>query len=353
MDTYKFNAWQIELTTRCPLRCTMCVKDTYRNWYRKDMELDNFLKILPFLKYTRTVVLEGWGESLMHPHIIDIVSMVKKQGCEVGFVTSGFGLDELCMDKLLQAGIDFIGFSFSGGTSETHSSIRINSNFDYLLNTVKTLVRKNLKKPKVHIVYLILKKNIHEMPTIVKVASYAGIKEVVFINITHITNKWQDSEKAFICRDEEEKAYKKTINNIIKETVKAAKKYNVKINLPNFFVTDVALCSENPLENLYISVDGKVSPCVYLYPPLENGFKRIFCGEEFKTNKLSFGNIFYEDIESIWNKAEYIAFRKRFYERRKKAQEIYNLLFEQKRLMDMTFPEPPELCRTCHKILGV
>jgi len=353
MGTYKFNAWQIELTTRCPLRCTMCIKDTYRDWHRKDLELADFLKILPFLKYVRTVVLEGWGESLMHPHIIDIIGLVKKQGCDVGFVTSGFGLDESYTDKLLQAGIDFIGLSFSGATSETHSSIRINSNFDSLLNTAKFLVRKNLKKPKVHIVYLMLKKNIHEMPAIVKVASDAGIKEIVFINITHITNKWQDKEKAFVCNKEEEKIHEKMIKNIINETIKTAKKYKVNINLPNFFVTDVALCSENPLENLYISVDGEVSPCVYLYPPLNDGFKRIFCGKEFKTNKLSFGNIFYEDIETIWNKNEYIAFRKRFYERKKKAQELYNLLFEQKKLIDMTFPEPPEPCKACHKILGV
>jgi len=352
MGTHRFNAWQIELTTRCPLQCSMCIKDTYRDWHRRDMEVKDFLKILPYLKYVRSVVLEGWGESLIHPHLIEIVSLVKKQGCEVGFVTSGYGLNETYVDRLISEGIDFIGFSFSGGTQKTHNSIRINSDFEDLLKTVKYFTEKNLKKPRLHVVYLILKENIHEMPEIVKVAKEAGIKEIVFINITHVTNKWQDNERAFVCR-KDDKSYENLINSITKETIRTAKKHNVRINLPNFIASDVALCSENPLENLYISVEGEVSPCVYLYPPLDNDFKRIFCGEEFKTSKLSFGNIFYEDIEAIWNKQEYLAFRKRFYERKEKAQSLYNLLFEQKRPMDFTFPEPPEPCKTCHKILGV
>ena len=46
---------------------------------------------------------------------------------------------------------------------------------------------------------------------------------------------------------------------------------------PPSLPTDVSLCDENPLKNLYISSDGEVSPCVYLYPPLPSPFKRIFC----------------------------------------------------------------------------
>lgn len=353
--TLKFNTFQIELTTRCPLRCSMCIKDTYMDWHRADMSFDNFVKILPYIKHVRNIVLEGWGESLLHPDIIDIIKLIKKQGSEVGFVTSGFGLDETNADKLIKAGIDFIGFSFSGGTRETHNSIRIYSDFNDLSDSIKIITRRNLKKPKIHIVYLVLKKNIHEMPTIIKLASELKINEIVFINIIHITNNWQDKEKAFICNedDEKEKLYRKILNNALKATIKNAKRYKIKISLPSFFISDVAVCSENPLENLYISVEGEVSPCVYLHPPLKDGFKRVFCGQEFITNKLSFGNIFREDIETIWNKKEYMEFRNKFYHRKKKFQDLYSLLLERKKPDDLLYPEPPEPCKTCHKILGL
>ncbi len=327
----------------------MCIKDTYREWHRKDMEIADFLKIVPYLKYARNVILEGWGESLMHPHLIDIIGLAKKQGCDVGFVTSGFGLDELFIDKILSAGIDFMGFSFSGATPETHNAIRINSDFNELTMTLKTLLKKNLKKPRVHIVYLILKKNIHEMPNIVELAGKIGVKELIFIHITHISNLWQDNEKGFSCSSDEKRSYEE----IISKALKTAKKYKIKIDMPSFIASDVAVCSENPLENLYISVEGEVSPCVYLYPPIPDGFIRIFCGKEHKTNKVSFGNIFYEDIETIWNKKEYVDFRKRFYERKDMMKKLFNLLLEPKRLQNMTLPEPPDICKTCHKILGL
>lgn len=355
MGTLKFNTWQIELTTRCPLRCTMCIKDTYKDWHRNDMDIENFKKIISNLKQVKNIVLEGWGESLMHPNLVEIINLIKEQSCEVGFVTSGYGLDEAYVDKLISAGIDFIGFSFSGATRETHNSIRVNSDLDDLLNLVKMITERNLKKPKIHIVYLVLKKNINEMSEIVKMAYELGVKEIIFINIIHITNKWQDKEKAFICNEEDEKerTYKKILNQAIKETVENAKRYKIKIELPSFSTSDVAICSENPLENLYISVEGEVSPCVYLHPPLKNGFIRIFCGREFVTDKLSFGNIFNENIETIWNKKEYVEFRDKFYDRKKKYQELYSLLLERKKPEKFVFPDPPAPCMSCHKILGI
>jgi len=313
------------------------------------MDMADFLKIVPYLRYARNVILEGWGESLMHPYLVEIIGLVKKQGCNVGFVTSGFGLNEAYLEKILSADIDFMGFSFSGATPEIHNGIRINSDFKQLVETLKTLLKKDLKKPRVHIVYLILKKNIHEMPNIVELAREIGVKELIFIHITHISNLWQDKEKAFSCSSDEKELYKEIIN----ETLKRAKTYKIKIEMPNFIASDVAICSENPLENLYISVEGEVSPCVYLYPPISDSFIRIFCSKEYKTNKISFGNIFHEDIETIWKKKEYMDFRKGFYERKKKMQELFDLLLEPKRLSNMTMPEPPEICKTCYKILGL
>lgn len=118
----------------------------------------------------------------------------------------------------------------------------------------------------------------------------------------------------------------------------------------------VPVCEENPLRNLYISVDGEVSPCVYLYPPLPTPFKRIFCEHEYQVEKLSFGNVFKGRFHTIWNNKKYTEFRKCFMLRKKKYEEIYSFHWEierLKKLKDMLLPEPPEQCKSCHKILGV
>src|SRR4030066_1480147 len=129
-----FSAWQIELTTRCPLRCKMCVRAESKDWQYQDMPLEDFKKILPYLKDVENVVLEGWGESLLYPHLNECIQLVKKEGTQVGFVTSGKGLTEKRVSEFIDAGLDFVGFSIAGATPEIHETIRVNSYWQEILH---------------------------------------------------------------------------------------------------------------------------------------------------------------------------------------------------------------------------
>lgn len=348
-----FSTWQIELTTNCPLRCTMCIKDEYRDWQRKEMDFENFKRIVPFLKNVQSVVLEGWGESLLYKHLIECIRLIKTQGTSVGFVTSGMGLTEKYAEKLVSAGVDFMGFSLSGATGRTHNAIRINSNFDALINSIILLKRlvaeKGVTKPAMHIVYLMLKENIDELPALIDLAKTIGIQDVVLINIVHIANTRQDKERVFTCEETNNEPYQK----ILTEANKRAQRYGLNLSMPSLRPCDVAVCAENPLKNLYISADGEISPCVYLNPPIGSPFKRIFCGEEYGTESVRFGNIFREHFKDIWNSKTYTVFRNCFLERVKFADTLYESLLDMKRIEVVSYPDPPAPCATCHKILGV
>ncbi|HNZ59020.1 MAG TPA: radical SAM protein [Syntrophorhabdaceae bacterium] len=347
----RFSAWQIELTTLCPLQCTMCIKDEYSNWKRKSMVVDDFKKIVPYMKDVENVVLEGWGESLMHKDLIQCIHLVKKEGSRVGFVTSGSGLNDRYIAKLLETNLDFIGFSLSGATPETHNAIRVNSDFNTLINSIITLKKLSSESTppnmiKMHIVYLMLKENIGELSLLLELASKIGIEEIILLNIVQVSNQSQYDRRVFDCNS------KTRYKELIKQFIELAGKANIKVALPNLSPSEVPVCTENPLNNIYISVDGEVSPCVYLNPPVLSPFKRIFCGEEFNVKKVSFGNIFDEPFESIWNKKEYTDFRGLFYRRRKCFTDIYQSFLEMKKPEKTDFPQPPFPCRTCHKILG-
>ena len=348
-----FSTWQIELTTRCPLKCTMCIKDEYRDWHQKEMDFGNFKGIVPLLKDVQSVVLEGWGESLLYKHLIECILLVRREGAEVGFVTSGMGLTGEYAKELVTAGIDFIGFSLSGATSGTHNAIRVNSDFDALINSITFMKRltaeKGMTKPSMHIVYLMLKENIDEVPSLIDLAGTIGIRDVVLINVIHITNTRQDKERVFTCEETNDEPYRA----ILREAKERAQRYGLNLSIPSLRPCDVAVCAENPLKNLYISADGEVSPCVYLGPPIRSPFKRIFCGEEHGTERVSFGNIFREHIKDIWNGKTYTAFRNCFFLRKKQFGENYQALLGMRRIEQTPLPEPPEPCKTCHKILGV
>jgi MoaA/NifB/PqqE/SkfB family radical SAM enzyme len=136
---------------------------------------------------------------------------------------------------------------------------------------------------------------------------------------------------------------------------KMARELKISLKRPPLAPRDVAVCSENPLRNLYISVSGNVSPCVYLRPPLRPPFRRIFHGTEFLTDKVGFGNIFQKPFEEIWKNPQYEDFRACFARRKEKMEEITGALLDpdkRKILESLSLPPPPAPCRTCYKIEG-
>jgi len=350
-----FSAWQIELTTRCPLRCKMCIRTEGAHWQFQDMPLDDFKKLLPYLREVETVVLEGWGESLLHQDLPECIRLVKKEGAQVGFVTSGMGLTKNRVSELIEAGLDFAGFSISGTTPETHDAIRVNSHLPEVLNAIRHFheekKRLGLLRPKMHLVFLMVKDNIQEVPSVPSFAKEAGIEEVFLTNICHTINRWQERQRVFVWEDA-----KNEYEEIVRRAETNARKLKIQLKKPTLSAIDVPVCEENPLDNLYISVEGEVSPCVYLYPPLQSPFKRIFCEKECWIEKLSFGNIFRDSFPGIWSSSDYEEFRNRFIEREKEFRELYFSLWDSPKIKTSpgnVLPEPPQPCKTCHKILGI
>jgi MoaA/NifB/PqqE/SkfB family radical SAM enzyme len=351
----RFSAWQIELTTRCPLECSMCIRAGTDNWQHQDMLLEDFKKILPYLNDVETVVLEGWGESLLHRNILDCVRLAKAEGPRVGFVTSGMGLTQERVSGLINAGVDFMGFSLAGTTPEVHDRIRKNSSLVEILQAITRLqevkAAGKFETPKLHIVFLMLRDNVPEIAGLPRMAHELGIKEIVLLNIIQATSDWQDEQKVFSCAPGES-----PFDEMLERVTADAQMLGITLRRASHSASEVPVCDENPLRNLYIAASGEVSPCVYLFPPVASPFKRIFCGKEHWVERVSFGNIFTEDFDAIWNRGGYAHFRECFVHRRKVYQDRYGWLYgkgEIRKPEDGPLPDPPEPCSTCHKMLGV
>lgn len=351
----RFSAWQIELTTRCPLQCSMCVRTGCNDWHNEDMPFEQFKKLLPYLKDVETVVLEGWGESLLHGNILECVRLAKAAGPEVGFVTSGMGLTRERASGLIDAGIDFMGFSLAGVTPEVHDRIRKNSSLVEILQAIRRLqeikAARNLETPRLHIVFLMLHDNSAEIAGLPGLAESLDVKEIVLLNIIQVTSRLQDEQKVFSCGPG-----KGPYEELIQRAVDEAGKRGIKLRRASGSAIEVPVCDENPLRNLYISCTGEVSPCVYLFPPAGTPFTRIFCGQEFLQDRVTFGNIFKESLSSIWESAGYVRFRELFLERQQFFRDRYLSLLNMTKLAELReviAPPPPEPCRTCHKMLGV
>ncbi len=346
----RFAAWQIELTTRCPLRCRMCIRESCPDWRHADMDFNKFKGITPYLRQVETVVLEGWGEPLLYPHLADVVRIAGEAGCRAGFVTSGKGLNRGYAADLLDAGIDFIGFSLAGATSETHNAIRVNSDLSELVRAIEAVLRaraeRNSGKPGVHLVYLMMKDNLREIPLLPQFAADLGVNEISIINLIHVTNEWQQGQSVYLGDTAEAESK-------LREAQGRARELKIRIRLPSLSPLEIAICDENPLRNLFISVDGETAPCVYLHPPVPSSYRKFFQGRETATGKLSFGNIFNQDLEDILGNRQYIEFMNSFIERKRALDDLFaNTTARAAYLRGKGLPAPAPPCRSCHRMLG-
>ena len=105
----------VELTTRCNLRCPMCLKFAEGSCITEgDMDLALFERLLPALGTVRTLVLNGLGEPLLHPELETMVALARTAlpaDGTIGFQSNGLLLDRGRAERLLAAGLDTVCLS--------------------------------------------------------------------------------------------------------------------------------------------------------------------------------------------------------------------------------------------------
>ncbi|MFC2066179.1 radical SAM/SPASM domain-containing protein [Chloroflexota bacterium] len=164
----------IESTNACDLRCIMCS----RNFMTEEIghiEWELFRKVIDEgAKYRLpSVKLNYRGEPLLNPRLPEMVTYAKKKGIiEVQFNTNGLSLTREKTEKLLDAGLDRIIFSFDGATRETYERIRTGSDYEKVVNNIKTLVQirneRGLKRPSVRVQMVKMKENEHEVEDFIR-----------------------------------------------------------------------------------------------------------------------------------------------------------------------------------------
>ena len=144
---------------------------------------------------------------------------------------------------------------------------------------------------------------------------------------------------------------------ILDETEKRARGCQVALRRPSLSPAPTPVCEEDPRRNLYVSVEGEVSPCVYLAPPVSREFTRRFGEQGHRVERVSFGSAFREPVSAIWDHPAYVSFREGF-ARRARRRDLRCFVPSSWRARPGSargeaLPDPPDPCRTCHKLLGV
>ena len=130
---------QIEPTTKCNLRCRMCLSPF---WDRKGMEMSftNFKKIIDQFPLLVTINLQGIGEPLLNKDIFKMIEYCKSKKMIVLFTSNGTLINEKVAEKFVDYGLDYVIISMDGAVPETFEKIRIGANFNHVIENVKNLI---------------------------------------------------------------------------------------------------------------------------------------------------------------------------------------------------------------------
>jgi radical SAM protein with 4Fe4S-binding SPASM domain len=285
---------QIEITTHCNFHCPMCSRTVWDNHNflknPKHMSLQDFKKIVLKLPYCESINLQGAGESLLNPDLVNMVRFCKKNNIRTYLITNASVLSEQLSRNLILSGLSEIYFSLDSADAKSFRKIRVGAEFSKVIHNIKRFVKLksqlNSKTPFIGVRVSVFKENIYEIPRILELVNHLGIRHVTLKNMIK-TSTWPTP-----------------INVLSKKQRYLLKKFqdygrdlgmHVYIAFPPLITGSKKKRVKcwKAWKSVYITVNGGVLPCC-LFP---TGRRKVY------------GNILQQDFKEIWNNAVYTSLR--------------------------------------------
>ena len=285
---------EIEVTTKCNLRCIMC-EHTYWDEPNKDMSFEEFKGIVDQFPKLKWIGLTGIGESFINKDFMRMLKYVKLKNVFVELYDNFYFIDEKTARELIEIGVDKIFISLDASTKETYEKIRIGSNFERVANNIKNLIRlkEEMKSyfPEISFHYIVNKLNLPEVPQYIELVYSLTKGKKITIQFTRMLHEFKETKDLFTEIPEE----------IIEKTNKKAKGMNINLSW-NADVPQskppISKCTEWTMP--FIFVTGHVIPCC----------AGNEAGDRIGQKETALGNVFEQSFKEIWYGRKYRSLRK-------------------------------------------
>lgn len=287
---------QIEPTVRCNLDCITCSRGKVIQTYRKmDITLEEIDKILSFLPNLKSVKLQGLGEPLFHPQIIEILKRFKDRNIRVWMISNGtLFLQEKYRNIILDYVPD-IAVSFDSTNKETFNQLRKGADMERVIQGIKMLVEDRNKRKADTIIginFVVSHKNYFELDTLGDLAIKLGLD---YVMVADVENWMIPGELAY----EGSRSFVAESRKYVKEIDDGVKKLRIKLLKKRIILgykgreKRLGNCHW-PFNSMFITVEGLANPC---------------CMRMHREHSL--GNLFQvTSFDDIWNGQAYRDFRK-------------------------------------------
>jgi radical SAM protein with 4Fe4S-binding SPASM domain len=321
---------QIEPVGQCNLRCRMCPVA-----YRGDggsaardkppafMSFDTFCRILDQFPAVTELQLQGLGEPFLHPRFLDMVRYAAQRGIEVSTNTNLTALSERRAAECVRSGLRRLCVSIDAAEAPAYEEIRIGSKLGRVLQNLEWLLaakrRLGSDEPQVTLVAVAMRRNLDQLPALVRLAGQYGVNAV---SVQHLAHDFSEDTLPPRYRPMREFVDAESLLN--EDPARVAQWFDaaravalhlgIALRLPRVRPgpiepgrTGRERC-DWPWRGAYVSFAGDAMPCCMIATP----------------DRMNLGNMAREGVARVWNSAEYQAFRAR-----------------------LDSADPPEICRGC------
>ena len=198
----------------------------------------------------------GWcGEPMLHEKLCDMIAFCKRRNLLTHMMTNGTLCNTSTSKALIEAGLDYIVFSFDGATKDVYEGIRVGANFEKTKNNVCHLVKERnkmgLSLPFIDMQMVVVKQNLHEIVAYEAMCRNLGV-DGAFLKSLYIDFRSKDTDYAAKCQE------KYFLSDEEGSGIPA--RYDVN---PHGVVVpkNIENCPQNSASQPVIDVDGNVHLC--------------------------------------------------------------------------------------------
>jgi MoaA/NifB/PqqE/SkfB family radical SAM enzyme len=313
----------IEPTNECNLACRTCIRNTWSEPMGR-MTLAAFNRIIRGLRSFNprpTVVFGGFGEPLSHPHIIQMIKKVKAAGSPVELITNGALLTEQVARALLSTKIDVLWLSLDGASAESYADVRLGAMLPEVLANVTRLRYSSwayqYHQPYLGIVFVAMKRNIAELPEVMRIGARLRADRFVITNVLPYTEELRSEvlyDRALGDNSSVKSPWAPHLNFTKMDMNETTRDSLFRVmrgwRLSNGAGDDTAehhYCPFIESGSTAISWEGHVSPCL----PLMHSHTSYLHDRRRATQRHSIGNIAERSLRDLWNEPDYVALRRR------------------------------------------
>jgi AbrB family looped-hinge helix DNA binding protein len=315
----------IEPTNRCNLECRTCIRNVWDEplGQMNSTTFDRIVEGLRSFSPPPTIFFGGFGEPLAHPDIVEMVVKAKFLGSQVELITNGTMLTPEISRGLIKADLDMLWVSIDGATPESYADVRLGAALPEVLANLKHFrdirMEKHLLTPEIGIVFVAMKRNITDLPSVLKIGSQLDVMRFLVTNVLPYNEELKG-----------EILYSQAMMDILYQPPLQVP----HVKLPKIDVYQIArdelywalrhggqsisiggaILGESSdrcpfIENAVTAInwEGNLSPCL----PLMHSYVSFLDDRRRASRRYVIGNINEQSLCDLWNTLEYVELRER------------------------------------------